>query len=363
MKKIMITIGKLDRGGAEMRILRLISDLNTLNISARFYIYVVSGEKGVLTSLFLDQKNIEIVYGKKGILGLNFFLDTLKKIQPDILHINASLAGGIYAFVGKLAKIPLVYCHIRTTEHYGDGLIYHLKQKLFTIFLNNFSDKVIGVCHGARKLSKTSNEKWITIYNGIDIAFDNLDSEFRLPYSLVCLGRMHEAKNQIFLADVLKELLILEPNIDWKIYLYGRENLEIKSQISAKINKLNIEKHLFFCGETNQPLEVLKKFDLLILPSIREGLPGVVLEAVSVGCQAIVSNLDGCQEIAEKIPYVHVVENYDSKLWAKEVVKFYKNSEYLSKIKIQDSLRGSDFDNYKHVENICKLWGVNSNDH
>lgn len=362
MKKILITIGKLDRGGAEMRILKLISDLNKLEICAKFYIYVVSGEKGELTPLFLEQNNLEIIYGKKGLLGINVFFNILRNIKPDVLHINASLAGGIYAFWGKLARVPRIYCHIRTTEHYGSGFKYHLKQKLFTIFLNNFSDKVIGVCHGARKLSNTSDEKWLTIYNGIDILSDNLDDVKRFPYALVCLGRMHEAKNQIFLADVMKELLVLEPNIDWKIFLYGREDSIIKNKIINRIKGLNVEEHILFCGETDQPLNVLKNFNLLLLPSVREGLPGVVLEAVSVGCQAIVSNLDGCQEIAQKIPYVHVVESFDGQLWAREIIKNYQKNEDISRKMIQDSLKFSDFNNRNHIVNMCKLWGVRRNE-
>lgn len=362
MKKIVITIGKLDRGGAEMRTLKLISDLNALDANVKFYIYVVSGEKGELTDLFLEQKNLEIIYGKKGLLGFNIFFDMLKKVEPDILHINASLAGGVYAFWGKLARVPSIYCHIRTTEHYGFGFKYHLKQKIFTIFLNNFSDKVIGVCHGAKKLSSTSNKKWLTIYNGINILNDNLDEVQRLPHALVCLGRMHEAKNQIFLVDVVKELLFLEPNIDWKLYLYGREDIKIKNQIISRANEFNIEEHIIFCGETNQPLNILKKFDLLILPSIREGLPGVVLEAVSVGCHAIISNLDGCKEIAQKIPYVKVVENYDSKEWAKEIIKYYKRDTYISKNTVKNSLENSDFNNQNHVLNMSKLWGITFNE-
>ncbi len=358
MRKIFITIGKLDRGGAEMRTLRLINDLNRIQAKAKYYIYVVSGEVGELTPEFLTQSNLEIIYGKKGLLGLNLFFKTLKNIAPEVLHINASLAGGIYAVVGRLAGIENIFCHIRTTEHYGSGLIYHLKQNFFSILLNNFSTKVIGVCQGARKLSKTSQSKWLTIYNGIDIDDrESLENE-RLPYSLVCLGRMHEAKNQIFLVDVISELCLLRPEINWQLDFYGKENTIIKENIMLRTHKLGVSQHIKFCGQTQQPLEVLKKYNFLVLPSVREGLPGVVLEALSVGCESIVSGLDGCKEISEQNAYVHVVDGYDSREWAKMIITQMEKMHTYSRQEVRDTLKNSSFTNEQHVSSMVKLWDI-----
>lgn len=358
MKKILITIGKLDRGGAEMRTLKLISDLNKIAAKAKYYIYVVSGEKGELTSDFLAQPNLDIIYGKRGLLGLSLLYKTLKNIKPDVLHINASLAGGVYAVIGRLANIKTIYCHIRTTEHYGTGFIYHLKQNFFSILLNNFSTKVVGVCHSARKLSKTSESKWQTIYNGVDIDGTDIIQSDALPYSLVCLGRMHEAKNQIFLVDVMSELCFLRPEINWQLDFYGKENAIIKENIMLRAHKLGVSQHIKFCGQTQQPLEVLKRYNLLVLPSVREGLPGVVLEALSVGCESVVSGLDGCKEISEQNAYVHVVDSYDSREWAKMIAEQMEKMHTYSRQEVRDTLKNSSFTNEQHVSSMVKLWDI-----
>lgn len=354
MKKIMITIGKLDMGGAEMRLLKLINDLNSVKVKAEFYLYINSGEMGVLTDEFLKNKNLKIIYGKKGIKGLKLFYKTLCKIKPDILHLNSSLASGIYAFIGKLANIKNIYSHIRTAEHYGKGIAYHFKQRFFAIMMNIFSDKVIGVCDGARKLSNTNLKKWKTIYNGVEVKKD-LNLNYK-KFSLICIGRQNIAKNQPFLVEVVKELKNIYPEIDWKLDFYGREDPEILQELKSKVNSYHLEEYVSFCGETKDPLKTISNYHLLLLPSIREGLPGVVLEALSVGVECVVSNLDGCREISEKIPYVKILENYDENKWA--TVIYETCSNIANRSVIIDSLYNSPFNNSFHVKNMRDLWKI-----
>ncbi|WP_411684366.1 glycosyltransferase [Acinetobacter indicus] len=354
MKKIMITIGKLDMGGAEMRLLKLINDLNSVNVKAEFYLYINSGEMGVLTDEFLKNKNLKIIYGKKGIKGIKLFYKTLCKIKPDILHLNSSLAAGIYAFIGKLTNVKNIYSHIRTAEHYGSGIIYTLKQKIFAIMMNIFSDKVVGVCDGARKLSNTNLSKWQTIYNGVEIS-DKINFNFNM-FSLICIGRQNTAKNQPFLIDVFNKLKRNYPNIDWKLDFYGREDPKIMQDLQNRVNSYHLEEHISFCGETKDPLSTISNYHILLLPSIREGLPGVVLEALSVGVECIVSDLDGCREISDKIPYVKILKHYDEQQWA--TVIYETCSNIIDRSIIVDSLDNSPFNNSFHVKNMRNLWKI-----
>lgn len=359
MKKIMITIQKLDRGGAEMRLLKLINDLNLKKVNAHFYMYIMSGKEGVLTQEFLKNNNLTMVYGENGIRGLFRFYSKIKEIRPDILHLNANLAAGIYALVGKIASVKYIYSHIRTSEHYGSGFKYYLKQSIFLIMLNKYSNKVIGVCDGARKLSKTDKKKWVTIYNGVDINSINTNTTeaSKGEFNLICLGRQHVAKNQVFLVDVIYSLVNLYPDIQWKLDFYGREDTSIKNEIQRRIKEKKVMPYISFCGETSNPVVTLANYNLLLLPSLREGLPGVVLEALSVGVESITSGLDGCLEIAEKISGVHIISEYDSDQWAHKIYERYMRKNF-DRNEIINNLKNSCFDNEVHLREMRLLWGI-----
>lgn len=354
MKKILLILSRLDRGGAELRTLKLLQKIDN-NIDIKFYIYLNSGETGILDDEYKKCKNVNIVYGDKGVKGLIKFVDLIKNKNFDILHINCNIASGLYAFLGKLFKIPLVFSHLRTSENYGTGVIYDIKKIIFSFLMNKYSNKVIGVCDGCRKLSKTQDEKWKTIYNGIDLD-DNIHFNFE-KYSLLSLCRMHIAKNQVFLVDVISSLKKKYPLTPWKLYFYGKEDDQIKSKIISRAEELGVAECLFFKGETKEPLNIIKKMNLLLLPSVREGLPGVVLEALSVGRKAIVSNLDGCQEIAHIIPHVKVVEKFSPDLWADIIYENCEENDNQANLIVKD-FRKSIFIHDNHVKAMLNLWEV-----
>lgn len=254
-----------------------------------------------------------------------------------------------------MANIKNIYSHIRTAAHYGNGFLYHSKQFVFSTMMNIFSDKVIGVCDGARKLSKTNLKKWKTIYNGIHIK-ENLPINNYKKFSLICIGRQNIAKNQPFLIDVLKELKEHYPDRDWKLDYYGREDANIMKEIKEKIDSYGLHKDVSLCGETKDPLNTISNYHLLLLPSIREGLPGVVLEALSVGVECVVADLEGCREISTNISHVNIVKNYDVKEWARVI----NNAcyEFQDRKQIVDILYKSQFNNDFHIKNMRQLWDV-----
>lgn len=356
MKKICLTLNKLDRGGAEMRILKLLNDLEKLNVDAEFFIFIMSGEAGTLTSSYLENSKVRIIYGKKGFKGLKDFFLKIKKLNPDILHLNASMAAGVYAMLARIIGLEIIYSHLRTSEHYGHGFYYYAKQKIFSLLMNLFSNKIIGVCDGVRKISDTPVNKWETIYNGLDVSNKKINNDFK-KYSLINLGRQNIAKNQVFLVDVIEELVKLDNTIDWKLNFYGRADSAINKKILERVSEKKMENYISLCGETLEPEKTLSEHECLLLPSVREGLPGVVLEALGQGVLSIVSSLPGCHEIADKIPYVHVVDDLDAKKWADKIYTLCMQDSPDRSV-IRTVLENSCFNNKHHVNNMRKLWDI-----
>jgi glycosyltransferase involved in cell wall biosynthesis len=61
--------------------------------------------------------------------------------------------------------------------------------------------------------------------------------------------------------------------------------------------ELNIHEHVVFLGYRTDIPEVLRAFDVFVLPSIAEGLPGALLEAMATGIPVIASQVGGVPEI------------------------------------------------------------------
>lgn len=346
--KVLITIGKLDVGGAEMRLLRLIQSLPD-GFSAT--IYVVSGQVGVLTDKYIEA-GASIVYGHKGLFGLIRFGKDVRQIRPDVLHVNASLAGGLYCFVGWVCNIKKRISHIRTTEDYSTGFMYNLKKPLYQLMLNTFSSKVVGVCDGARRLSNTPVSKWVTVYNGFEIQqLDNQNLDLsRETVRMVVMGRMHEVKNQSFMVNVLAALVMM--NVDCRLSFYGDEDVHIKTEIQNLAKSFDVAHLITFHGRTDRPLDALKQYDVLCLPSKREGLPGVVLEAASCGVPSVCSLLPGCVEIAEQLSSVKIAKSFSVEEWVEKILE----TRGVIAENVLKEFTASEFLLPNHISKLTAVW-------
>lgn len=116
-------------------------------------------------------------------------------------------------------------------------------------------------------------------------------------------SRIGEYKKRfIFIGDITREKGIIElleasNNLDdtYTIHLYGKINndfLEFDfSQYKAKYKSALAHQDV---------LKIMCQYDVLILPSYREGYPGVIIEALSVGLPIIASNLEGIKEMIDE---------------------------------------------------------------
>ena len=71
----------------------------------------------------------------------------------------------------------------------------------------------------------------------------------------------------------------------------------MKAEIEEEGGGMNLRQNITFYGFVNNPLSYIKAADILILPSIIEGLPGVLLEAMFCKTPVVACNVGGISEI------------------------------------------------------------------
>ena len=132
------------------------------------------------------------------------------------------------------------------------------------------------------------------VYNGVN----ELDKETKVNFSkqgfnILFVGRLEEVKGIKELISALK--ILQDLNQDFNCNILGDGTL--KDWIKVYLIKYNLSKRVFVHGVVNNVDQFMANSDVLILPSIREPLGNVIIEAANHNLPVIASNVDGIQEI------------------------------------------------------------------
>lgn len=104
---------------------------------------------------------------------------------------------------------------------------------------------------------------------------------------IIChIGRMTLLKNHDFILQVIK--LLKEQGFRFRLIFVG--DGEILSDIMSKAKYMGVESHICFAGRRQDISKIMKYADLLILPSLREGLPTVAVECQAAGTHMFLSD-------------------------------------------------------------------------
>lgn len=297
MKKIMCLIPDLNLGGAEIMVENLANKLRNQG----YDIVVVSlYSKKTVISKRLISKNIQVIYcdKKKGfdirLIYRLYKLFSLKK--PDVVHshLYAMPYGVLAAF---LAKVPL---KIHTIHSMATKEVGARKRKI-----NKFLYKFLGVIpvsispqvkESVIKEYNISDENVIMIYNGIDINNCMKKEDYSIHgdnFNILHVGNFKEAKNHIGLVEGYKIVFDKNPNV--VLHLIGSGELEQK--IKEKVKLLGLESNIIFHGMQANVYSFLEQADLFVLPSLWEGMPISLIEAMSFGLPIVATNVGGIPDM------------------------------------------------------------------
>ena len=124
-----------------------------------------------------------------------------------------------------------------------------------------------------------------------ELGFSNNDFIF------VFIGRLVNDKGLGELADAIRKLE--NENLEIKLLLIGEIDGEDDALAKDKLNYLMQSKNVKYIGVQSDIRPYLMASDVLVFPSYREGFPNVPLEAGALGLPAIVTNINGSNEIIE----------------------------------------------------------------
>jgi glycosyltransferase EpsF len=133
------------------------------------------------------------------------------------------------------------------------------------------------------------------------------------------IGDFREAKNHMFFLDVAKEIIGIRSEI--KFYLVGADG-GLQKQVERRIKELNLGRSVTIGGIRNDVPKLMKYlFDVLLFPSVYEGMPLVLVEAASTGLRTICSDVI-TPEATSVLPeaFVRLPLNDSPQKWANVVL-------------------------------------------
>ncbi|MFA6030811.1 MAG: glycosyltransferase [Elusimicrobiota bacterium] len=146
-------------------------------------------------------------------------------------------------------------------------------------------------------------EKVLRVYNGTDLAGCTPSSADRSRLRaelgvaeheplLGAVGRLDPQKGHVFLIEAVAKLRAIHPV---KCVLLGDGPL--RSALQDKVRQLGLEDAVFLPGEKSELPRWLSALDIFVQPSLWEGLPNALLEAMALGLPVVATRVDGIPEI------------------------------------------------------------------
>lgn len=235
----------------------------------------------------------------------------IKKEKPSILHLNSSKVGLLGALAGRLMGVPKIIFTAHGWASTED------RPALSRFFIHALHVLSVMLAHNSIVVSLATKKeialpnflakKMIVIKNGIDIPSyysrqtarnflreKGVNDHGSVPW-IGTIAELHKNKGLLYAISALSRPEMSKTPFVWVIIGQG----ELGPTIIEKIKELKLENKVFLVGFINEAFKYLTAFDIFLFPSIKEGLPYVLLEAGGAGLPIIASEIGGIPEIIE----------------------------------------------------------------
>lgn len=332
---ILYIIWSLGLGGAEQVVINLTKGLDRNKFQPFICCLNNEGE-------FVDGvKSLGIkVFALNKIRGIDFsvipkLVRIIRENNIQIVHTHLWGANFWGRWAAKVAGVPVIIATEHGIQEYRTRLHFFIDRRL-----SRFTDKIIFVSDFVRekywKKISADYGKTIVVYNGIDIsAFGKrsgdifLRKEFGINDSeriISCIGRLAEEKGQAFLIDTLAKL----NDGRMKVLMVGTGPL--LQRLKSQVNGYKLDDKVIFTGLRKDVPGILDLTDILVLPSKREALPIILLEAMAAGVIVVATKVGGTPEVIQDSVNGFLVEYGDVEGLKNRLISILKMENGESKI-------------------------------
>lgn len=261
--------------------------------------------------------------------------------SSDLTHSAAAAFCGLPCIIAKLTRgTPYLL-----TEHgtYIREQYLNLSKQIESLFVRwfmyqfigavvavnyYFADQVSPVCNYNTRWEKwwgTEEEKIKVIYNGADPkVFYPVSCPPNNKPTITTVGLIFPLKGTLDLIEAANLVRNEFQNVEFKLYGSASDQ-NYFNQCKERVKALSLENTVLFAGSTDKPSLVYNQADIVVMPSISEGFPYAVIEAMLCGAAIVATSVGGVPEALEGVGLL--VRPHQPTEIAKAIIKLLKSPE------------------------------------
>ena len=269
---------------------------------------------------------------------LAYFWRLCRKEKFDLVATHTSKGGFLGRLAARMAGVP----HI---VHHAHGFSFRRplspRAIRFYVALERFAakagDLIIAVNEQQRRMAVDLGVevagKTCTVPNGIDLSpFDRLDRDAarrRLGFDdsailIGSVGRFEAPKGFFHLIRAIPHVLRSVPSARFVMVGEG----ELRDELEREARRLGVADHIRFAGFQKDVPGLLAGFDIFAQPSLWEGLPISLIEALAAGKPIVATDIEGNREIVDPGKTGLIVPPADENALAEALVALALNREF-----------------------------------
>lgn len=286
--------------GAEQVLLSLCKEQQAQGITPIILSCGLPGEKDKPLELAAKQLDIDCIAWRMkagiNIKGMKLLLQHLKSERVELLHSHG------YKFnilLGLFSKKALGLPSVSTVHGYVKAKFPNkmwIYEFLDRVFIRRM-DRIILVSSSMLKIPAFSDVKKVqVINNGIPELIENESCETKnlsSPLKILAIGRLSKEKGFDYLINAVAELNKSGSSVHLTLFGEGRE----KSHLENLVSNLGQSNSISLKGFVSEPYKIFNEFDVLVMPSLTEGIPITLLEAMRGKINIIASSVGGIPEV------------------------------------------------------------------
>ena len=298
--------------------------------ASRFRVSLVSLRKRDVSEETLDALGIDIQYlhrGKFDPATLTALLKIIDQKQIDVLHLHGYGATTFGRMAGAMRRVPTIlheHANLTDTPWF---------QKVADRALEKYTDIAIAVSESTAEFVRRARlvrpERVKVVYLGAPLEeFGRVRGAQEIAAARAELGiapgefaigsitRLHESKGNAILVEAAAGVVRERPAARFVVVGEG----PLLADLQAQAASLGLGDRFVFAGFAKDVARVLSAFDLSVFPSLWEGTPLTVFEALAMGKPIVATDADGLRDVLTAGRTARIVPARDAAALARDIV-------------------------------------------